>query len=1517
MRRIHQLDRGYDKDDDYVAEEEDESVSSSDYSSTTTDSTDSENDDDEKNVASERRNSQRLQQNSKTSAQHDDKTNQQKIRTRRQNQVTTSNHKSKPLQKFELMADEEKPKRKRGRPPKDPNLVPSPTQRGRGRPPATKNEPKSPPKKPTPQQQHQLHPPYLDHQRNYDSNLSSTSVTCPKCRKPYENADALKNHAFWCDNSTRMTRSKRTGSTSSNTKKVVKQNKKINDTNGGNIDAATKHRGRPGKAKLNNDPSESPHYEEANQLSEPTNEPVIPNLIDDEVADKFGLMPTEADVENNSTQKLDVASNDNNIDDDDGPASCPKCHARYRKLVSLLNHMPTCVGSGSEEEEEEEDEDDESSDTQMGQEFDTEIQEISEEQVREEISPENESCSPELSPAQLPLPERIQDQERVPSPQMNSAHHSLHHDTNSFRIQQQQLVQGQLQTQILPTLPPLPQTITVGGNLISPPSNLPQYDTGQGRQQQLPQQYKIMQQQQEIQRQNQQPIQQPQILQQQQQKLLLQQQPPVQQQILLQQQHQQQIPQPQQPPPQILLQQQYQQVLQQQHQHILQQQLLQQEQKQQQKHQILLQQQQQILLQRQKQQQQRQQQQQQQLHSRLQNQPQPLQQEEMTTILQDTVTGQLYRINIPIPFHQQQQRPTCFTLPGQEFQLHQQSHDNHPAPQTVPVGVGQMQQQHQLPHTHNNNISQPQPPVLNASPLHNPLQLQDVSPQLNSIQLQAQQLQMNTHGRQIQNRITSTPPPLSHSLHSNIPAQISQISQAMNFPHNQQRTHENPTLFHSNSSTSLSTFPFMQRSLPEQSVITDNITNTMITQQQSQQISTPIQQQHPLSPAVASSTSNNAGISLQHVRLPHVFQSSSPLSQASEPSGPAQYLSAVEADGNLSLSFDPKLMHPYGPQPRLPHPLQFAQHQSPTGLSLNTHQQLQLAQQRAFHHTQVQQLYQNQSLQQNQSPQQNQQSNDPLTQSSFPNCFGHSQPELPQHSIPSQPTKLGPDASFHSLPTASPVAGMLHPSSSVATGRQVNETQQPVSVEGNVLQPQLLKPSQLQTYHEQQQQIQQHVMLESLQRQVQLQTMSYNLGSQVHHQQHSSQPHSSNQVPTTSFQLQFPSGGIILQQNQGMEKFRKVLPATASHVLRPIEPKPAPQSSGEPGTNHSPGNLAKSHLANMILQKNQTQFINTSQSEPHFNTFLAQNVQQAHPNLRKNPILTAVVRPMEHPLQKLSHQISQIESTFNSLTSSGGNATQIQPNDVPVSRPVDESLPEPVDDSNTHGTISQTPTPMPMPTIPTPTVMTTQKYTTGEAERPPLSTLQESRPTPPNPEETPPRPRQKRKAITSTNSSPSKSVLSPPKPIQLTLKRNERGGSYSVKHISETKPEANSKFKSLKIRARITSGELEGTMTNVVVEPKIHLIPIPDQDGDEGDSNLTITEDGEGASSVIPSIPVNYAVHGETPKLVSGWLSYSIIFCRSLLLEHLLIKIWILGLSSRHRVRSVPWEHSHIPIERC
>lgn len=106
-------------------------------------------------------------------------------------------------------------------------------------------------------------------------------------------------------------------------------------------------------------------------------------------------------------------------------------------------------------------------------------------------------------------------------------------------------------------------------------------------------------------------------------------------------------------------------------------------------------------------------------------------------------------------------------------------------------------------------------------------------------------------------------------------------------------------------------------------------------------------------------------------------------------------------------------------------------------------------------------------------------------------------------------------------------------------------------------------------------------------------------------------------------------------------------------------------------------------------------------------------------------------------------------------------------------------------------------------------------------------------------------------------------------------------------------------------------------MTNVVVEPKIHLIPIPDQDGDEGDSNLTITEDGEGASSVIPSIPVNYAVHGETPKLVSGWLSYSIIFCRSLLLEHLLIKIWILGLSSRHRVRSVPWEHSHIPIERC
>lgn len=91
-----------------------------------------------------------------------------------------------------------------------------------------------------------------------------------------------------------------------------------------------------------------------------------------------------------------------------------------------------------------------------------------------------------------------------------------------------------------------------------------------------------------------------------------------------------------------------------------------------------------------------------------------------------------------------------------------------------------------------------------------------------------------------------------------------------------------------------------------------------------------------------------------------------------------------------------------------------------------------------------------------------------------------------------------------------------------------------------------------------------------------------------------------------------------------------------------------------------------------------------------------------------------------------------------------------------------------------------------------------------------------------------------------------------------------------MKHISETsKSEAKSKFKSLKITARITSGELEGTMTNVVVEPKIHIIPTPDPDGDELDSNLTIPEGGEGSSSVIPSIPVDFAVHEDTPKLVN------------------------------------------------
>ncbi|XP_021963805.1 uncharacterized protein LOC110859227 [Folsomia candida] len=1375
MRRIPQFDGGYDQDDDYAEEEEEGSVSSSDYSSA--DRTESEDDEEEKNVRTGKRNSQRLRQYIEMSVHHEkEDTNNEQATRRKSPQQHTIKEKTKKStnpqetfytsQQLEVMAEKEKPKRKRGRPPKenkDTTLVPSKIHRGRGRPPTVKKgatgttKSQEITKSPTIHQNLLLPPPAPNHHRHrhYDSNSSMSIATCLKCRKPFETGDALKNHAFWCDNSTRMTRSKRTGSTSSSSslsvKRVSKPNKEPKSKNDkpdtGTSVVVTKHRGRPSKVNLDNVVSKAGLYEQGKQLPDLSNKPMIRTHIVD-VEAKVSLVTTRVghDLNGGSNLSVELKETETSIaDDDDDPVVCPKCHARYRKLVSLQNHMPTCVGSESSEEEGEEPEsDDDSCNAVLEQKFENNSAKV--EETGETETP-MERLSHPLRLVLPPAPVTLDGRENRPSPQIRYEHQSPCQDTNTFRIQNgiQQQKTGE-PYESTPVLPPLPhQTIPLQDH-VYPPLNLPQYDGTQ--------QYQRVEQQQ-----------------------------------TQQQQHSS---------PQI-----------------------------------------------------------------------QLQQHEMSTILQDTVTGQLFRVNIPIPFHQTHQ-PVTFTFPqhqlqGQQVNVQQSHGGHHPAPQPsaaaeVTASMSQIDLQQQLLHHSRNIDAMIQPPLTVvpsnsvASP-HYPLQFQNSTQQLNSFQIKTTQ----------QPQVMSPPLPSHQILHPSIPPHTSQ-SQGMDYHNPQHKGHR------SHSSTIAGTFPFVQRERP----CSQQNHNEYIPKQQPQ-ISAQFQQ-HPLGQLHGSSNNTDEFVSVSAQPL---FQS---CSSSPSSSSVACLSGAVEPNIGVLSSSSPLYVAPrslqyHDAEPRLPHP-HLPQHQHPPQLSLN--QQLQLAQQNAFHRTQVQQLYHNELVQKHLNLKSIGQPSSQSSPPSSPNVFLPSQQQplqlsyqknqQQQPSVPTHSNQLEQNGSILSPSVASelqyPSFRTTSPTFSTRQSSQITENHEKIA------QPQLLNASQVQVHHHQtaallhhqQQQVQQNAMLESLQRQIQLQTMGQCIGPQVSHHDLSASPQLNppSQVTTMAFQLQqFPSGGIVLQpqlpHHHGMEKYRKVLPATSSHVPRPIEPKPAPQVVEEATTcSQSKLGSVKSQLANMILEKSQNQFLRKNQSEVHLSGFQDQHLKQIPPNLRKNPILTAVVRPMEHPLQKLSHQISQIESTFNSL--SGGTVSTF------ASQSVDTLQGFLNPNNNTHHTATPTTTTF-NNTPPCGTLGIQKEDTEGTLE--PAARLHHSWD---NGQGAVHRPRQKKKANTAalatSHSSPAKCATSPPKPIQLTLKRNERGGSYSVKHISETsKSEAKSKFKSLKITARITSGELEGTMTNVVVEPKIHIIPTPDPDGDELDSNLTIPEGGEGSSSVIPSIPVDFAVHEDTPKL--------------------------------------------------
>ena len=178
----------------------------------------------------------------------------------------------------------------------------------------------------------------------------------------------------------------------------------------------------------------------------------------------------------------------------------------------------------------------------------------------------------------------------------------------------------------------------------------------------------------------------------------------------------------------------------------------------------------------------------------------------------------------------------------------------------------------------------------------------------------------------------------------------------------------------------------------------------------------------------------------------------------------------------------------------------------------------------------------------------------------------------------------------------------------------------------------------------------------------------------------------------------------------------------------------------------------------------------------------------------------AVVRPMEHPLQKLTDQISQIESTFQG-----------------------------------------------------PVTVNTQSHVNPAIQVPPVATTVTN----------------SLESNTSSEGIPAKKGISKDVPsnksIKVTLTRREGGENYSIRNISETGGSMTGTMRSLKIKAKITSGEKAGTSTDVVVQPTVHMVPIPDPDVEEGSNgDRTISEDKNEEVLEVKGIPVV----PKKPKLV-------------------------------------------------
>lgn len=296
---------------------------------------------------------------------------------------------------------------------------------------------------------------------------------------------------------------------------------------------------------------------------------------------------------------------------------------------------------------------------------------------------------------------------------------------------------------------------------------------------------------------------------------------------------------------------------------------------------------------------------------------------------------------------------------------------------------------------------------------------------------------------------------------------------------------------------------------------------------------------------------------------------------------------------------------------------------------------------------------------------------------------------------------------------------------------------------------------------------------------------------------------------------------IVERQGQGVQLYRtpcttlaRILPATATVVATTIN---CPGASNFKAPLGGHGTQAATTARTLTSD---------SLSGPIVSSSVA-------PTLLKVPTPSpiAVVRPMEHPLQKMSNQIMNLESSLTTPIN-GSNAAQIQ-------NPIFNSPPSIASAINSPQVSPPQLQPLEL-TPPEPIISSASETQFDSSPSESASRLTPEKETP------------KGKEVSMSPESKVEEAKAPlDKSIKIQLKRQQGGDSYSINKISGsavTQSQFPGTFKTLKIKGKITTGDQAGTSTDVVVQPVVYTIPIPDPhaETDDVENNQTIVEEENG-----------------------------------------------------------------------